>query len=201
MPPFFVEGDLNAFSIRPAVAGDLEAITVIYADAVENGTSSYELVPPSLADMTQRYEALVAGGFPYIVAEAKGQILGYAYAGAFRPRPAYRFAVEDSIYVAPDAKGQGVGRGLLAKLIEECRGLGFRQMLAVIGDARPESASVRLHERMGFSHAGLLKGTGYKHGRWLDTGFMQLEMNGGPAAAPDPDSLPERRFQAARLRP
>ena len=192
---------MDEFTIRRAAAGDLAAITAIYADAVENGTSSYELDPPSLAEMTQRYEALLAGGFPYIVAEAKGRILGYAYAGAFRPRPAYRFAVEDSIYVAPDAKGRGVGRGLLANLIEECRGLGFRQMLAVIGDARPDSASVRLHERMGFSHAGLLKGTGYKHGRWLDTGFMQLEMNGGTTVAPDPDSLPERRFQASRLTP
>ena len=192
---------MDEFTIRRAAAGDLAAITAIYADAVENGTSSYELDPPSLAEMTQRYEALLAGSFPYIVAEAKGRILGYAYAGAFRPRPAYRFAVEDSIYVAPDAKGRGVGRGLLANLIEECRGLGFRQMLAVIGDARPDSASVRLHERMGFSHAGLLKGTGYKHGRWLDTGFMQLEMNGGTTVAPDPDSLPERRFQASRLTP
>lgn len=192
---------MDDFTTRPAVAGDLAAITAIYADAVENGTSSYELYPPSLAEMTQRFEALASGGFPYIVAEAKGLIIGYAYAGAFRPRPAYRFAVEDSIYVAPDAKGQGVGRRLLSNLIEECQGLGFRQMLAVIGDARPESASVRLHERMGFVHAGLLKGTGYKHGRWLDTGFMQLEMNGGTALAPDPDSLPERRFQAGPIRP
>ena len=192
---------MDEFIIRSARTGDIAAITAIYADAVENGTSSYELDPPSLAEMTQRYEALVAGGFPYIVAEAKGRILGYAYAGAFRPRPAYRFAVEDSIYVAPDAQGRGVGLRLLANLIEECRGLGFRQMLAVIGDAQPESASVRLHERLGFSHAGLLKGTGYKHGRWLDTGFMQLEMNGGATLAPDAASLPERRFLAGRIRP
>lgn len=192
---------MDELTIRPARADDLVAITGIYADAVENGTSSYELDPPGLAEMTQRFEALRAGDYPYIVAEDQGQILGYAYAGAFRPRPAYRFVVEDSIYVAPDAQGRGIGRVLLLRLIEECRSLGFRQMLAVIGDARPGSGSVRLHERLGFAHAGLIKGTGYKHGRWLDTGFMQLEMNGGTALAPDPESLPERRFLAGRIRP
>lgn len=192
---------MNDLVIRPALAADLVAITAIYADAVENGTSSYELDPPGLAEMTQRFEALRAGEFPYIVAEENGRILGYAYAGAFRPRPAYRFAVEDSIYIDPDAKGRGLGQRLLSRLIEECQSLGFRQMLAVIGDARPDSASVRLHERLGFTHAGLIKGTGYKHGRWLDTGFMQLELNGGTRAAPDPESLPERRFQAGRIRP
>jgi len=192
---------LSDLIIRPARAGDLVAIAAIYADAVENGTSSYELDPPDLAEMTQRFEALRAGEYPYIVAEDQGRILGYAYAGAFRPRPAYRFVVEDSIYVAPGAQGRGIGRLLLQHLIEECRSLGFRQMLAVIGDARPDSASVKLHERLGFAHAGLIQGTGYKHGRWLDTGFMQLEMNGGTALAPDPESLPERRFLAGRIRP
>lgn len=192
---------MTEISIRPARPGDLVVITGIYADAVQNGTASYELDPPSLAEMTQRFEALSAGEFPYIVAEHEGRTLGYAYAGAFRPRPAYRFAVEDSIYVAPDSQGQGIGRLLLLRLIEECRVLGFRQMLAVIGDARPDSGSVRLHEKLGFVHSGLIKGTGYKHGRWLDTGFMQLEMNGGTTLAPDPESLPERRFLAGRIRP
>ncbi|MGY6708026.1 MAG: N-acetyltransferase family protein [Rhizobiaceae bacterium] len=192
---------MNGLIIRPAAAADLVTVTAIYADAVENGTSSYELDPPGLAEMTQRFDALRSAVFPYIVAEERGHIVGYAYAGAFRPRPAYRFAVEDSIYVAPQAQGRGIGRLLLQRLIEECRNLGFRQMLAVIGDARPESGSVRLHERLGFVHAGLIKGTGYKHGRWLDTGFMQLEMNGGTELAPDPESLPERRFLAGRIRP
>jgi L-amino acid N-acyltransferase YncA len=192
---------LDEFTIRPAVAGDLVGH---HRHLCRCGRKRHLELRARPAEPRRNDPALrgaLGRRFPYIVAEAKGRILGYAYAGAFRPRPAYRFAVEDSIYVAPDAKGRGVGRGLLANLIEECRGLGFRQMLAVIGDARPDSASVRLHERMGFSHAGLLKGTGYKHGRWLDTGFMQLEMNGGTTVAPDPDSLPERRFQASRLTP
>jgi L-amino acid N-acyltransferase YncA len=192
---------MGNIELRAAGKGDLEAITAIYADAVLNGTSSYELEPPDLAEMTKRFEALQKGGFPYLVAvNGEGNVLGYAYAGAFRPRRAYRFAVEDSIYVAPEAKGRGVGRLLLSRLIEECRALGFRQILAVIGDARPDNPSVLLHQKLGFVHSGLLRGTGYKHGRWLDTGFMQFEMNGGTSVPPDPDSMPERRFREG-LRP
>lgn len=187
---------MDELTIRPAKAADLDAITAIYADAVRNGTASYELEPPTVAEMSARFDALAAGGFPYIVAEARGRIVGYAYAGPFRPRPAYRFIVEDSIYVAPDARGRGVGRLLLERLIAEVEGLGFRQVIAVIGDGHAESASVKLHERLGFRHGGRLEGSGYKHGRWLDTVFMQLSMNGGAATAPDPGSLPERRFRA-----
>jgi L-amino acid N-acyltransferase YncA len=190
---------MGEIRLRPAGPGDLERITAIYADAVTNGTASYELEPPDLAEMTRRFEALQAEGYPYLVAENEDAILGYAYAGAFRPRPAYRFAVEDSIYVAPEAKGRGVGRLLLTRLIEETRRMGFRQMLAVIGDAQPDSPSVRLHERLGFQHSGVVRGTGYKHGRWLDTGFMQLAMNGGDTLPPDPESVPEKRFRE-RLR-
>lgn len=181
-------------TIRAATAADLDRITEIYADAVISGTASYELEPPTRAEMAARFEALQAGDFPYLVAEGES-VLGYAYAGAFRPRPAYRFIVEDSVYVAPEAKGQGVGLALLRRLIEAARGLGFRQMIAVIGDGRPDSASVRLHEKLGFSHSGRLEGSGYKHGRWLDTVFMQLAMNGGTTLAPDPGSLPERKFR------
>jgi phosphinothricin acetyltransferase len=188
--------DSASIGIRPATADDLDAITEIYADAVTNGTASYELEPPSRADMAARFEALAAGGHPYLVAEIAGRVAGYAYAGPFRPRPAYRFVVEDSIYVAPDAKGKGLGRMLLERLIAETRRLGFRQMIAVIGDGHPGSASVKLHERLGFRHSGRLEGSGYKHGRWLDTVFMQLSMNGGASTPPDPDSLPERRFKA-----
>ena len=114
--------------IRPATANDLDAITEIYADAVTNGTASYELEAPSRADMAARFETLAAGGHPYLVAEIAGRVAGYAYAGPFRPRPAYRFVVEDSIYVAPDAKGKGLGRMLLERLIAETRRLGFRQV-------------------------------------------------------------------------
>lgn len=189
---------MNDLAIRPATAADLDAITDIYADAVRNGTASYELEPPTRAEMAARFEALSSGGFPYIAATSAARVVGYAYAGPFRPRPAYRFVVEDSIYVAPDTKGRGLGRLLLERLIVETERLGFRQMIAVIGDGHPESASVKLHERMGFRHSGRLEGSGYKHGRWLDTTFMQLSMNGGAGTAPDPDSLPERMFRKAK---
>lgn len=183
-------------AIRAAAPADLDRITEIYADAVLHGTASYELEPPTRADMGARFDGLKAGGFPYIVAEAgDGPVLGYAYAGPFRPRPAYRFVIEDSVYVAPEAKGRGVGLLLMRELVEAARALGFRQMIAVIGDGRPDSASVRLHEKLGFRHCGRLEGSGYKHGRWLDTVFMQLAMNGGAAASPDPESWPERKFR------
>ncbi|KQZ14980.1 GCN5 family acetyltransferase [Mesorhizobium sp. Root554] len=188
---------MNLGTIRAATAADLDRITEIYADAVLNGTATYELEPPSRTEMAARFEALADGGFPYLVAEdgEGGALLGYAYAGPFRPRPAYRFIVEDSVYVAPEAKGQGIGRLLMERLIEASRTLGFRQIVAVIGDGHAASASVRLHEKLSFVHSGRLTGSGYKHGRWLDTVFMQLEMNGGASVPPDPDSLPERNFR------
>jgi phosphinothricin acetyltransferase len=189
---------MSKITIRNATAADLGRITEIYADAVVNGTASYELEPPGQVEMTARFDGLKAAGFPYIVAESGDDgILGYAYAGAFRARPAYRFIVEDSIYVAPSAKGRGVGLLLLQNLVEELRKLGFRQIVAVIGDGNAGSASVRLHEKLGFRHSGRLEGSGYKHGRWLDTVFMQLDINGGTTVPPDPQSWPERRFRQA----
>jgi L-amino acid N-acyltransferase YncA len=180
--------------IRAARADDLDAITAIYADAVVHGTASYELDPPDRPEMESRFAALAAGGFPRLVAEAAGEVVGYAYAGPFRPRPAYRFIVENSVYVAPRAKGKGVGLALLKALVEEAERAGFRQMIAVIGDGSPDSPSVRLHLRAGFRHCGQLEGSGYKHGRWLDTVFMQLAMNGGSSTPPDDASLPERQL-------
>lgn len=189
---------MSVVALRPATRSDLGEITAIYADAVRNGTASYELEPPGVAEMTARYDALTERSYPYLVAESPSGLLGYAYAGPFRPRRAYRFMVEDSIYIAPQAQGQGVGRMLLAMLIEETTKLGFRQMAAVIGDGTHNAASVRLHARLGFRHVGMLEGSGFKHGRWLDTVFMQLSMNGGNSADPDPVSLPERHFLAGR---
>ncbi|PBC06895.1 GNAT family N-acetyltransferase [Mesorhizobium sp. WSM3859] len=186
---------MSNIAIRAATAADLDRTTEIYADAVVHGTASYELEPPSRAEMDDRFDNLTAGGFPYLVAEKDGVVLGYAYAGPFRPRPAYRFVIEDSVYVAPEAKGQGVGSLLMRALIETARRAGFRQIIAVIGDGHADSASVRLHEKLGFRHSGRLEGSGYKHGRWLDTVFMQLSLNGGASLPPDPDSLPERRFR------
>ena len=188
---------MNRIQIRPAREADLEQVTTIYADAVVNGTASYALEPPALDEMQRRYRSLCEGSFPYLVAEDGDTIAGYAYAGPFRPRPAYRFILEDSVYVAPHAKGRGIGRALMQRLITEAQNLGFRQIIAVIGDGHPDSASVRLHEALGFRHSGRLEGSGYKHGRWLDTVFMQLALNGGATSDPDPASLPERRFRAS----
>jgi len=186
---------MSGAAVRAASRADLPVITDIYADAVLHGTATYELDAPDLAEMTTRFDALAGGGFPYLVAEADGAVLGYAYAGPFRARPAYRFTVEDSIYLAPDARGRGIGLLLLAALIETSSALGFRQMIAVIGDGGADSASVKLHEKTGFRHCGRMEASGYKFGRWLDTVFMQLAMNGGAVSPPDPGSLPERRFR------
>lgn len=185
---------MSLIVIRPASGADLPTIAAIYSDAVTTGTASYELEPPSEAEMAARFDALAAGSYPFFVAESPDGILGYAYAGPFRPRRAYRFMVEDSIYLAPSAQGHGIGRLLLSALVEECLRLGFRQMVAVIGDGKRNQASVRLHESLGFRQSGILEGSGFKHGRWLDTVFMQLSLNDGTASPPDPGSLPERNF-------
>ena len=185
-------------SIRPATEADLPTVTNIYAHAVLHGTASYEYYPPSLADMTSRFDALRAGGFPYLAAEDDGAVLGYAYAGPFRTRPAYRFTVEDSIYIAPDNQGRGIGKRLLQHLIMESTALGFRQLIAVIGDGAVNQASVRLHTAMGFSNCGRIASSGFKFGRWCDTVLMQLEINGGGGSAPNPASLAERNFRGPR---
>ena len=183
------------FVIRTAAPGDIAAFTEIYRESVLNGVASYEVDPPSLDEMEARFKAITGKGYPYIVAiEQTGLILGYAYASAFRTRPAYRWLVEDSVYLAPEARGKGVGKALLAELIRRCTELGFRQMVAVIGGAHP--ASIAVHSAAGFAHSGRMTATGFKHGRWLDTVLMQLPINGGGQTAPDPESLPERRFRA-----
>jgi L-amino acid N-acyltransferase YncA len=186
---------MSSIVLRDATEADLDRITEIYADAVVHGTATYELEPPSHAEMTARFATLKAVDYPYIVADTERGVVGYAYAGPFRARPAYRFIVEDSIYIAHEAKGRGLGKMLLQQLIVESRQRGFRQLVAVIGDGSASSPSVRLHERLGFRHSGVLQGSGYKHGRWLDTTFMQLPMNGGNSTGPDPQSLPERQFR------
>jgi phosphinothricin acetyltransferase len=169
--------------IRPARPDDIPAIAAIYAHAVIHGTASFELAPPDAAEMTRRFEALASGGYPYLVAQAEGTILGYAYAGPYRPRPAYRSTVEDSVYVAPEAQGRGVGRALLAALIEASEALDFRLMVAVIGDAESRG-SIRLHESLGFAHVGALEPVGYKHGRWLATVLMQRVLGPGGDSPP-----------------
>jgi L-amino acid N-acyltransferase YncA len=169
--------------VRPSVETDIPAVTAIYAHAVVYGTASFELDPPSENEMARRRAAGLDGGYPYLVAEHEGAILGYAYAGAYRTRPAYRSTVEDSVYVAPSAQGQGVGRALLTALIEECEARDFRLMVAVIGDEESQG-SIRLHRSLGFEPAGALKGIGYKHERWLSTVLMQRPLGCGMSEPP-----------------
>ena len=169
--------------IRAATAADIPAITAIYDHAVRHGTASFELDPPDAAEMARRRQALVDAGFPYLVAEAEGAVAGYAYAGAYRPRPAYRFSVEDSVYVAPSLHRRGVGRALLDRLVVEAEQRGFRQMIAVIGDSA-NLPSIRLHEALGFRHAGVFQSVGWKFGRWLDTVLMQRPLGHGADCGP-----------------
>jgi L-amino acid N-acyltransferase YncA len=159
-------------TLRPATLADVPAITAIYREAVEHGTATFETEPPDEAEMRRRFEALAASGHPYLVAEADGQVLGYAYAGPYRPRPAYRFTVEDSIYLRPEARGQGLGSTLLAALIDEAQRRGFCEMIAVIGDSA-NAGSVGVHRRLGFQPVGTFHRVGFKFGRWLDTVLMQ----------------------------
>lgn len=170
-------------TVRPSLPDDIAAIHSIYAHAVLNGTASFELEAPDEAEIARRREAILADGFPYLVAELDGRIVGYAYVGKYRPRPAYRFAVEDSIYVAPDCQGKGVGKALLARLIAECEALGMRQMVAVIGDSE-SLGSISLHRAMGFAHAGTVRNVGYKFGRWLDQVICQRPLGDGAETPP-----------------
>ena len=171
-------------NIRNVQAADISAITKIYAHAVENGTASFELIAPGVAEMQERYEAIIAGGFPYIVALLKNKVVGYAYVSSFRPRPAYRWSVENSVYIAPEAQGLGVGKALLSHLIEECESKGYRQMLAVIGGAEHQ-ASIQLHHSLGFEMAGHMIGVGWKHGKWNDSIVMQRALGMGVKLPPE----------------
>lgn len=169
--------------IRPTAEADLPSITAIYAHAVRFGTATFELIPPDLAEMTRRYRALIDGGFPYFVAVLDGRVAGYAYAGPYRPRPAYRFTVENSVYLDPALHRRGIGLRLMARLIAECDGRGFRQMIAVIGDSA-NAGSIGLHRRCGFQMIGAHPNVGLKFGRWLDTVMMQRALGEGAATVP-----------------
>jgi phosphinothricin acetyltransferase len=169
--------------IRPSRDEDIPAIAGIYAHAVVHGTASFELDPPDEAEMARRRAALLDGGFPHLVAEIDGAVAGFAYAGPYRPRPAYRFTVEDTVYVAPDRHRTGVGRALLSGLIGTCEASGFRQMVAVIGDSASRG-SIGLHAALGFRRAGLLEAVGWKHGRWRDVVLMQRVLGEGADAPP-----------------
>jgi L-amino acid N-acyltransferase YncA len=174
---------MTSVSIRPARLDDIAAITDIYSHAVTTGTASFELEAPAQAEMTQRMQSLLAGNFPYIVAESDDAVVGYAYAALYRTRPAYRFSVEDSVYVDPKAQRLGIGRILLDRLVVESEKRGFRQMIAVIGDSS-QIASIELHRAAGFGMIGTIKNVGFKFGRWLDTVLMQRALGDGARTIP-----------------
>jgi phosphinothricin acetyltransferase len=174
---------MSAPETRPATEADLPAITEIYDHAVRHGTATFELTAPDLAEMTRRFRALTEGGFPYLIATAEGEVAGYAYAGPYRPRPAYRFTVENSIYLRPAIHRRGIGLLLMQRLLCECEARGHRQMIAVIGDSA-NAGSIGLHTRCGFDMIGTHPNVGLKFGRWLDTVMMQRALGQGRGTIP-----------------
>ena len=165
-------------ALRAATAADMGAIVAIYAHHVQSGTATFEIDPPDTSEMTGRWRDVIDRGLPYLVAIGGEEIVAYAYVGPYRPRPAYRFTVEDSIYVRADRAGQGIGSELLTALIAASESAGARQMVAVIGDAA-NAASIRVHAAAGFEHAGVLRSVGWKFGRWLDVVLMQRALGPG----------------------
>lgn len=172
-----------ALTIRPADDADMAVIAAIYAHHVRHGYASFETEPPPAEEMTRRRDEIVARGLPYLVAELDGAVQGYAYAGLYRPRIGYRFTVEDSIYVEKDAPRRGIGRALLTELVTHCTALGYRQMVAVIGDTR-NGGSIGLHAALGFRVVGTLPSVGFKLGRWVDSVFMQRPLGEGDSSLP-----------------
>lgn len=170
-------------TIRDATLADMPAVQTIYAHHVLHGLATFEEDPPSVAELCQRRDSVLSIGLPYIVATLNDRVVGYSYATAFRPRPAYRYTIEDSVYLAQDCRGRGVGRLLLSELITRCERGRWRQMVAVIGDSA-NADSIVLHERLGFRMIGTLGAVGFKLGRWVDTVTMQRALGAGHSAPP-----------------
>jgi phosphinothricin acetyltransferase len=170
-------------TVRDAAATDLPIIQSIYAHHVLHGLASFEEVPPDMAEIERRYREITGRGLPYVVAELDGRVAAYAYAGPYRARPAYRYALEDSVYVDRDAAGRGLGRAALATVIGRVTSLGHRQMIAIIGDSG-NVASIALHKALGFRHVGTLSAVGFKFGRWIDSVLMQLSLGSGDTRPP-----------------
>ena len=169
--------------VRPAILSDLPAIQPIYAHHVLHGLATFEEEPPSVQELERRFRDVTGRGLPYLVAEADGTVAGYGYCAPYRPRSAYRYALEDSIYVRPDMTGRGIGRRLLEGLIRRCEGLGYRQMIAVIGDSA-NAGSIGVHAACGFLRVGTLRSAGFKFGRWVDSVFMQRPLGPGDSTRP-----------------
>jgi len=175
--------------IRGASPGDAAAVGAIYGHHVLNGLGTFEEVPPSDADMADRISAVLERGLPYLVAEdGRGRVAGFSYAAPFRPRAAYRFTAEESVYIHPDCIGQGLGKQLVSKVIESCEALGLRQLVAVVGDSG-NAASIGLHRALGFTQIGVGRGFGFKHGRWVDIVWMQRALGRGDHAPPSGPGL------------
>lgn len=177
-----------SFLLRPSRATDLPAIVEIYTEEVLHGLASFEEQPPDLEEMRRRWEGIRARGLPYLVAVGtepwEGEpVLGFAYAGPYRPRPAYRYTLENSVYVHPKARGQGIATALMAELLDQTARLGYRQMISIIGDS-DNSASIELHRKLGFQRIGVLRSVGHKLGRWVDSVLMQRALGPGDAAPP-----------------
>ena len=170
-------------TIRPSRSEDLESIRAIYAHHVRHGLASFEEEPPDVAELARRRSDTLAHGLPHLVAEVAGQVVGYAYAAPFHHRSGYRYTVEDTVYVAPDRVGAGIGRALLRDVIEACTAGGRRRMIAVIGDSANEP-SIALHSSLGFHRAGLLPSVGFKFGRWVDSVLMQRPLGSGDGSVP-----------------
>src|SRR5271169_779781 len=175
--------DPSAITIRASTEDDMHAVTEIYAHHVLHSPATFELAPPELAEMTGRRRAILEGGYAYLVAEADSDIVGYAYASAYRSRPAYRFTVENSVYVRAGCEGRGIGQRLMQALLAECVKRPYRQMIAVIGDSA-NRASIELHRRLGFRMIGTFPSVGFKFGRWLDAVLMQKELGAGDHTPP-----------------
>lgn len=174
--------------VRPAVPGDAAQVAAIYGHHVLHGFGTFEEAPPDPAEIAERIAAVTALGLPYLVAEDGEGVIGFAYAAPFRPRAAYRYTAEDSVYVTPAAAGAGVGKALLIAVIDTCEALGLRQMMAVIGDSA-NAASIGLHRALGFTPSGVCRAVGFKHGRWVDTVWMQRALNAGDGAPPSGPGL------------
>ena len=172
-----------ACTIRDARDADLPAIAAIYGEHVLHGLASFEEVPPSVAEMVERWKAIAEAGLPYLVAEEAGRVVGYAYASRYRARSAYRFSLENSVYVEAGRARGGVGTLLLEALVRRCEAGPWRQMVAVIGDSA-NAGSIGLHHKLGFRTVGTLRGVGFKHGRWVDSVIMQRALGEGDAAPP-----------------
>jgi len=178
----------EGLTLRPATAADAAALAAIYGDACLHGVGTFEEVPPGADEMAARLAGVLGRGLPYVVAEIDGEMAGFAYAAPFRLRAAYRFTVEDSVYIHPDFKGRGVGRALLRRVLADCEALGLRQVIAVIGGS-DNHGSINLHRALGFEMQGMMTGVGHKFGQWRDIVMMQRALNGGVETAPDGPGL------------